>query len=124
MTRIGSIINELMFWIDKNLESNLSVEVIAKKSGYHREHLQKIFKKETGITLGCYVRTQRLARAAEELWVTDYAIRIISDRYQFDSQQTFSRVFKKHFCITPSAYRKIRRSLSSTNTLNNYSQCN
>ena len=43
--------------------------------------------------------------AAIELRMTNASILDIAIRYNFDSQQTFSRAFKNYFRQTPAAYR-------------------
>lgn len=44
--------------------------------------------------------------AAQELRETGFSVLRIAEKYQFDSQQTFTRTFKKHFNMTPAVYRR------------------
>lgn len=100
------IIRSLILWIEQNLESDLSLDIVAERSGYSKWHLQRLFKIHTGIVLGKYIRSRRLSCAARALRITNSSILDISLKFRFDSQQTFCRAFKSQFTITPSGYRK------------------
>ena len=102
-----SIVSELLDWIEDNLDQSLTLDTIAAKSGYSKWHLQRLFKTFTGQTLGTYTRQRRLTMAATELRLTQNSVLRIADKYQFDSQQTFTRTFKKQFNITPAVYRRL-----------------
>lgn len=101
-----SVIREIILWIEQNLESRLSLDTVADKSGYTKWHFQRLFKNQTGLALGSYIRARRLSCSAVALRLTNDSIMDISLRYRFDSQQTFCRAFKKQFNLTPSEYRK------------------
>ncbi|MBS0975777.1 helix-turn-helix domain-containing protein, partial [Serratia rubidaea] len=83
-----AVINQLLAWIEQNLEQTLTLDEIATKAGYSKWHLQRMFKRQTGHVLGTYVRRRRLTAAARELRLTGTSVAIIADKYQFDSQQT------------------------------------
>lgn len=99
------IIKELTYWIENNLEEPLNVKRVATKSGYSQWHLQRIFKNVTGDSLAYFIRKKRLQNAASELKQSEKTIAEIAFQYQFDSQQSFTRAFKKMFSQTPSDYR-------------------
>lgn len=99
------IIQDLMEWLENNLDKSLSLDHVAAKSGYSKWHLQRMFRNVTGDALGTYIRTRRLSRAASELCLRDHSILDIALQSGFDSQQSFSRAFKRQFSQTPGAYR-------------------
>lgn len=101
-----SIISDLIVWIEKNLEQPLSIDHVALKSGYSKWHLQRMFKEVTGQVLGTYIRHRRLTYAALALRMTSKPILDIAMQYRFDSQQSFTRSFKKQFDVTPASYRR------------------
>ena len=53
-------IHSILSWIEDNLESPLSLEKVSERSGYSKWHLQRMFKKETGHSLGQYIRSRKL----------------------------------------------------------------
>lgn len=104
-----SHIRELLVWIEDNLTNPLSLDIVSAKSGYSKWYLQRMFKKQTSLSLASYIRARRLYLAAFALRYTQISILDISIEYQFDNQQTFSRCFKKHFAESPSVYRHARK---------------
>lgn len=103
------IINTLTHWIDNNLGKNLSIDEVAAKSGYSKWHLQRMFRTVTKQTLGGYIRERRLTLAAEALRQSHRPVFDIAMQYGYDSQQTFSRVFRRQFSQTPTDYRNTMR---------------
>ncbi|MCW0329933.1 superoxide response transcriptional regulator SoxS [Pantoea ananatis] len=103
------IIHSLTHWIDQNLDKSLSIDEVAAKSGYSKWHLQRMFRSVTKQTLGGYIRERRLTLAAEALLQTQRPVFDIAMQYGYDSQQTFSRVFRRQFSQTPTAYRHAMR---------------
>lgn len=104
-----NIIQDLIYWIDNNLDNPLTLNHVTKKSGYSKWHLQRMFKNATGQTLGSYIRKRRLTKAAVTLRLTNKAIIDIALQYHFDSQQSFSKAFKNLFKQTPNNYRRMRK---------------
>ncbi|VEA62340.1 Right origin-binding protein [Serratia plymuthica] len=100
------VIMQLLEWIEQNLDQPLTLDDIAARSGYSKWHLQRVFKQVTGHVLGTYARRRRLSAAARELRLTHISVACIADKYQFDSQQTFTRCFKKQFGLPPAGYRR------------------
>ncbi|HDQ3981559.1 TPA: superoxide response transcriptional regulator SoxS [Escherichia coli] len=97
------IIQDLIAWIDEHIDQPLNIDVVAKKSGYSKWYLQRMFRTVTHQTLGDYIRQRRLLLAAVELRTTERPIFAMDLGYV--SQQTFSRVFRRQFDRTPSDYR-------------------
>ena len=108
------IIHTLTDWIEGNLDKTLSIDEVAAKSGYSKWHLQRMFRTVTKQTLGNYIRERRLTLAAEALCQTQRPVFDIAMQYGYDSQQTFSRVFRRQFSQTPTAYRHTMRPQSLT----------
>jgi hypothetical protein len=44
----GAFMHDLLDWIDNNLDSRLDIETVARRSGYSKWHLQRLFKEHTG----------------------------------------------------------------------------
>jgi AraC-like DNA-binding protein/predicted transcriptional regulator YdeE len=98
-------IEELIEWVEIHLETRPNLDEVARISGYSKWHLQRKFKRITGIQLATYIRSRILTRAAVALRITNRSIIDISDELGFDSQQTFTRMFKQRFGTTPNRYR-------------------
>ena len=64
MMNTGAIIQDLIDWIDNHLDSRLDIDTVARRSGYSKWHLQRIFKEHTGQPLGEYIRAQKLQKSS------------------------------------------------------------
>ncbi|CAI2426506.1 helix-turn-helix domain-containing protein [Serratia ficaria] len=102
-------IEELIEWVEIHLEKRPNLDEVARISGYSKWHLQRKFKRITGIQLATYIRSRILTRAAVALRITRRSIIDISDELGFDSQQTFTRMFKQRFGTTPNRYRSMEQ---------------
>ena len=67
------ILQQLLEWIECNLEHPISIEDIAQKSGYSRRNIQLLFRNFMHVPLGEYIRKRRLCRAA--IWICPYISR-------------------------------------------------
>ncbi|ATB16769.1 helix-turn-helix domain-containing protein [Escherichia coli] len=100
-------INSILKYIDENIEVfPININVLVKYSGYSRRYLQLLFKEIIGLSIGKYIQRRRVTRAAIYLRLTNLPIAIISEKLCYDSQQTFSREFKKNSGYTPLQFRR------------------
>jgi len=100
------IIDDVILMIEKSLQSELSIGMIAEKVGYSRWHLQREFKKRCGIRISQYIIARRIFKCAMLLAYSNYKATYIGYLYQFDSPQTFSSAFKKCTGLSPKAFRQ------------------
>ncbi|EBR0769897.1 helix-turn-helix domain-containing protein, partial [Salmonella enterica] len=99
-------VSAIVKYIEDNLElKSVNIDGLVLYSGYSRRYLQMTFKEYIGIPIGKYIRVRRASRAAALLRLTRMTVAEISQKLFYDSQQTFTREFKKIFCYTPRQYR-------------------
>ena len=98
------VVQGIVDWIEAHILDTLPVSTIAKKSGYSKWYLQRMFRTVMHQTLGDYIRQRRLLLAAQALRSTQRPIFDIAMDLGYVSQQTFSRVFRREFDRTPSDY--------------------
>jgi signal transduction histidine kinase/ligand-binding sensor domain-containing protein/DNA-binding response OmpR family regulator len=97
--------------IEENLgEPDFTVNTLSSKVGYSRTNFYKKMKGITGETPNGFISTIQMKRAAVLLKETDYAITDVSVLVGFNDKNYFSKLFKKHFGITPKAYQIENRS--------------
>lgn len=101
-------IESAVIFIENNLHETIGVEDVADITGYSYYHFQRVFKAVLGESIGNYIRSRRLNRAASELIYSDNRILDIAMHYQFDSQEAFNRAFKNVYNVSPGIYRKKR----------------
>lgn len=97
---------EIMQWIDEHLEEPLKVEDVSAKAGYSKWHFQRMFKEVAGISLGKYIKLEKLRRACFLLENTDIPVIEVCFMLGFTSQQVFTRAMRNEMHHTPGAVRR------------------
>jgi len=113
----GPIIDELIAWIDANLDRPLALSDLAEQSGYSERSLRNFFQERFGCGPIQWIRNRRLCAARERLLnpqPSDTVSQIAASHgYPYLSQ--FSRDFQKAFQIRPSDL--LREGLRGRSTL-------
>jgi len=85
---------------------DVTPESVSTYCNYSSRQLSRIFEMVTGATLGEYLRWARLSRAMYEIKYSDTSILDIAIKFQYESQEAFTRIFKSTFGVTPGECRK------------------
>ena len=96
------MISKARLMIRESLESDLTIQHIAEDLGVSYSNLRKLFKEYTGLSPATYQQELRLLRAKEMLTTTDYSIKEIAYRLNFESPDYFSAKFKAKMGFKPS----------------------
>ena len=94
-------------YIEAHLDFDIAIAQVAVAAGISEWHFQRIFKALTNETLKTYIRSRRFANSLEKLLATDARIIDIALSAGFESQESFTRAFKKAFDMTPNEYRTL-----------------
>lgn len=100
------IIRQAIIYIDSDLARELSPGSVAKALNVSLGYLSTIFKKEYGATLSDYIRTERMKEAMRLLSDTDLQIQTVAQHCGILDVQHFSKCFKRHTGMSPTAYRE------------------
>lgn len=106
-------VSKAIAYIEARLTEKLSSAEVAEAAGYSPYHFHRIFQSLTRTSVSEYISKRRLTRAAYDLFHTDGRIIEIALRYRFDSQEAFTRAFRKLFSVSPGQFRK-RRDMKDT----------
>lgn len=90
----------------RTFSSDLSLQALAKESGYSRVHFVRMFKTATGYSPHHYLLKMKLERARELLKNPSMSLIDIALETGFSSHSHMSRLFHKVVGVTPSAYRR------------------
>ena len=90
----------------RNLDTDLSLQVLAKESGYSRVHFIRMFRAATGYAPHNYLLKLRVDRVRELLVSSTLSLTEIALECGFSSHSHLSRVFRQVLGATPSEYRR------------------
>jgi AraC-like DNA-binding protein len=99
-------------YIENNLNKKIELQEIANKAFLSKYHFHRIFHATIGESVAEYVRRRRLIEAANELLNTENKIIDIALNYQFSTQESFTKAFKKFYGIPPKEFRKNRANVT------------
>lgn len=92
-------------YIDANLASPLSVEIICERFALSHNMLYKLFEKFFGMPVAKYIRKKRIA-AAKALIQAGVSVTEVSSKVGFIDYSYFSKVFKAETGMLPTKFRK------------------
>lgn len=91
----------ILDYVGEHLCENLSIDLIARQFYISKYYMMRLFKQETGYTLGQYISQKRLLLAKELLSSGVPGTQVCYD-CGFKDYSTFSRAYKQLFGVTPS----------------------
>jgi len=102
-----SCINKVQDYIESNIASELSLNVISDVANFSPFHFHRVFKAVMGESLFHFIQRTRLERAAGFLVKDgDMLISQIAAECGFLNQSVFSKAFKSYFGCSASDFRK------------------
>jgi len=101
-------IEEVIDYIEANLDGKLDLEMVAEAVHYSKYHLHRMFSGTIGMTIHDYVQRRQLTEAAKLLVFSDRPIIEVAFICGYESQQAFSSAFKSMYKIPPAEYRDNR----------------
>lgn len=99
-------LNQIIEYVDNNLEEKISYEFLAKFLGVNVYTTQRLFTMIAGLSLSEYIRKRRLSNAGYDLYEGNIRVIDVAIKYQYDNATSFSRAFEKFHGIKPSQVNK------------------
>lgn len=106
----------MMQYVHQNYIRNISLDDIAEHAKISKSTVLNLFRKYLHITPINYLINYRLNEAAQLLSKTEKKINTVSYETGFNNVDYFCRLFKKHYQLTPSEYRKKKLLILSNDT--------
>ncbi|MCL2318896.1 MAG: helix-turn-helix domain-containing protein [Treponema sp.] len=101
----ASALRKAEHFILENFTRKISLEEIAKISGFSPPYFSTIFKNEMGENLSSYLNRLRVEKASYMLTNTNIPLSKIATDCGFEDQSWFSKIFKLYNGISPGKYR-------------------
>jgi AraC-like DNA-binding protein len=92
-----------------------SVHGLAAEFNLSESHLQHLFKRQTGLSLGRLLTEQKLQIAAGLLKSSQICIKQIAATVGYEHTSSFTRAFERRFAESPGAYRNHNSSVARKN---------
>lgn len=92
-------------YINNHIESNISIDELAKTCCVSPDHFIRLFKKTTSQTPLNYINDRKIEKAQSMLVFTNKQVKDISYQLSFENVSYFNRLFKKCTDKTPIQYR-------------------
>ncbi|MDX6557401.1 MAG: hypothetical protein QOF72_450, partial [Blastocatellia bacterium] len=103
--------SELVGWLIRNLDADLSVEVLARRACMCPSHFSKVFKSILGQPPRDFVLNLRLNEARRRLSKRQKTLRTVSESVGFRTSLAFQEAFERKFGARPSTYLQYEKPL-------------
>ena len=100
------LLMRMLLWIQRNFTGDATLSAVSAHFGVSKTYAARLFRTHLSTTLTGYVNELRLQHAAELLRLSAMNISQIAAAVGFGDVYYFSRLFRRRFRISPSAYRK------------------
>ena len=102
----ASIVDQVYRYVAQHLDKPLTRDEIAKHVFLNPDYLDRIFKKDTGLSVTEYVVRERISVARQLLSKTDLPVHAIALQVGFANFSYFARIFKKYANCSPLEFRQ------------------
>lgn len=97
--------NKMIKYINKNFKKKITLDNLAKESGYNSNYVSQLFKTYLGINFYDYLTRIRLREATRDLSQSENKILDIALENGFPDIKAFNSAFKENFGKSPTEYR-------------------
>lgn len=104
-----SVVEKIKGFITEHYDQDLSRETIASQVYLSPDYLDRMLKRETGMSMKEYLLHERMRIARELLSKTDMPVTQVATHVGFNNLSHFTKVFRKHTDRNPSDYRQHAR---------------
>lgn len=99
-------IEHIKTYIDHHYFEDISISLFTEKYFISKEHLLRLFKQKYDCGIYEYTLQVRMDKAKELLQDPELKIQTVSEKIGYNDTNYFSKAFKKHFGVSPLAFRR------------------
>jgi len=111
-------LTKVIQYVENHLTDDINIDEISSRAYSSSSHFQLVFHLVMGMTIGEYIRNRRLSMAAQDLLKPNSKIIDVSMRYQYETQESFSKAFTRFHGIPPSKVQRNKIKLFNPLTIN------
>jgi AraC-like DNA-binding protein len=105
----SEVVSRAFRYMEASAFQPIGLDEVARATHVSAPHLARMFRRETGRTVGEHLLSLRINRARELLATTDLPALDVAADCGFESVEHFYRMFRRVTGVTPRSYRKSRR---------------
>ena len=106
MEKPNRIVDQAKLYISAHMTESISRSEIAEVLYLNPDYLDRVFRRETGLSVNKYLLQKRLELACTLLSRDEPSINSIAFQCGYSSQSNFTSMFKREIGMTPAEYRK------------------
>ncbi len=99
-------VEQAVIYIKENLDQNLSRNDIAEFVHLNAEYFSRLFKKNTGYTVGDFILKEKMTMAKKLLGSTNLPVSLVALKVGYCNFSYFTQLYKKTYGMTPNEYRQ------------------
>jgi len=96
----------ILRYIRQHLEKRITLSELARYVSFNETYMCTMFRNQTGMSIVTYINKLKMERAAEMLRDDRLLLKEVATELGFSDQFYFNKMFRKHFGVSPSEYRK------------------
>lgn len=100
------LMRNILIDLEENYFNDISIAYLAKKYGYNKNYLSRIFNERLGCSFNFYINMRRARHAADLIRTTNLSLEEIAFRSGFHNIKTYTSAFFTCYQVTPYKYRK------------------
>lgn len=98
-------VHNMIKYIESNITKKLTLQGLSQEIGLTKEYTAYIFKKNKGCTVTEYINERKMLLAKDLITYENMSLSELSSHLGYDNYTYFSRLFRRHFKISPSELR-------------------
>ena len=106
VTKSNVSLEKILLYIRTHSEQNITLSSISREFNMSKSYISRLFRDFLNTTASHYINQIRLSNACELLLNSNMPISEIAEKSGYSDQYYFSKIFRKFFSVSPSAFRK------------------
>jgi AraC-like DNA-binding protein len=106
LTQQEMYVEQILTIINNTFNEEIDLDFIANSININKHYMCHCFKAVTGYTISTYIQHKRMEEAKKLLQFSPQSMTLIGQSVGIRNVSHFSRLFKEHSGMTPSAFRK------------------
>lgn len=103
--RNESLFDEIKLYIEEHY-AEINVTMLVEQFSYNSDYYNRMFKKNSGITLREYIQEIKVKKAIELIKTSNLSMEEVAIRVGYANKTSFYKIFKSYSGLTPMEYKK------------------